>query len=189
MNKPTACSALEWNAMLGLADQLKRDGHYRDHLLIIVGSHFGLRIGDLLALRWCDFDNTDEVVIREGKTNKTRVIRINSRVVECVSFCKRQLDVSNTEEPLFANRSGKPMSVSYINKRLKWIFARYRVKTQNASSHTLRKTFGMRVYQMHGESDKALVFLSEVFGHASTATTRRYLGITKKQIADLYMTL
>lgn len=189
MNKTTTCSALEWNTMLGLADRLKADGLYRDHLLILVGSHVGLRISDLLALRWGDFDNADELVIQEGKTKKVRTIRINTRVRESVSLCRNQMVVTDPDQPLFANRSGDAIGISYVNKRLKWIFSRYRVKTQNASSHTLRKTFGMRVYQMHGESDKALVFLSEVFGHASTATTRRYLGITQQQIAELYMDL
>lgn len=189
MNKTTTCSALEWNTMLGLAERLKADGLFRDHLLILIGSHFGLRISDLLTLRWSDFEHTDELVLREGKTKKIRIIKINTRVQEAISFCRSHMVVTDPNHPLFANRFGDAIGISYVNKRLKWIFSMYRVKTQNASSHTLRKTFGMRVYQMHGESDKALVFLSEVFGHATTATTRKYLGISRQEISDMYMQL
>lgn len=189
MNKSTTCSALEWNTMLGLADRLKSDGLYRDHLLILVGSHLGLRISDLLSLRWGDFDNSDELIIREGKTKKIRTIRINARVRESIAHCRSRMNVTDPDQPLLANRFGAPIGISYVNKRLKWVFAMYRVKTQNPSSHTLRKTFGMRVYQLHGESEKALIFLSEVFGHSSTAITRRYLGITKQEISNLYMEL
>ncbi len=50
--KQTATSGMDWNTMLGLTQRLKQDEMYRDYLLITVGCYFGLRIGDLLKLRW-----------------------------------------------------------------------------------------------------------------------------------------
>lgn len=52
--KQTATSGMEWNIMLGLTQRLKQHKEYRDYLLITVGCYFGLRIGNLLSLRWCD---------------------------------------------------------------------------------------------------------------------------------------
>lgn len=178
--------------MLGLCSELKHDGLYRDHLLILMGCHFGLRISDLLRLAWKDVYGQDTVTIREGKTGKQRNIKVHMRVREALEYCKAYLADRpgwTIDDPILANRCGDPLTVSYVNKRLKWIFSRYRIKTQNASSHTLRKTFGKRVYDMNGETDKALVFLSEIFGHSNTAITRRYLGITQEEIADAYLKL
>lgn len=192
MNRLTTTSALEWNEMLGLCAELKRDGLYRDYLLIIIGCHFGLRISDLLQLTWKNVHKQEAIVVQEGKTGKKRVINVHARVREALVHCEGHLltgsDLKNGI-PILANRWGQSLSVSYINKRLKWIFSRYRIKTQNASSHTLRKTFGKRVYEMNGETDKALVFLSEILGHSNTGITKRYLGITQAAISNAYLSL
>jgi len=191
MKRNTTTSALEWNAMLGLCERLRSDGYHRDYLLVLAGCHFGLRISDLLRLTWKDV-RPDTIIVKEGKTGKVRTINVHTRVREALDLCQQQLvnDLDwSIDCPLFANRWGSPMTVSYINKRLKWLFIYYRVKTQNPSSHTLRKTFGRRVWEMHGESDQALIFLSEIFGHSNTAITRRYLGITQEKIASAYLAL
>ncbi|MGE0568926.1 MAG: tyrosine-type recombinase/integrase [Bacteroidia bacterium] len=187
--KTTTCSAIEWNTMLGLCERLKADGYYREYLLILLGSHFGLRISDLLLLTWEQLQSDYSFIVQEGKTKKVREIKLNIRIQEALDCMRKKMAIENTSNPIFSNRWGQPISVSYVNKRMKWIFVRYRIKTQNPSTHTLRKTFGMRVFQMHGESERALIFLSEVFGHSSTAITRRYLGITQQEISSMYLDL
>lgn len=188
----TTTAALDWNVMLGLTARLQTDQLYRDYLLILLGSHWGLRIGDLVLVRWIDVVGNDQLHIVEGKTKKRRVIYMNARVKEAIEFCLPRFQLQDgwrIDQSILSNRWGEPLSVSYVNKRLKWIFSRYRIKTQNQSSHTLRKTFGRRVWEMHGESDKALVFLSEIFSHSSTAITRKYLGITQEELGNAYLEL
>lgn len=178
--------------MLGLTARLRTDQLYRDYLLILLGSHWGLRIGDLVLVRWIDVVGNDQLHIVEGKTKKRRVIYMNARVKEAIEFCLPRFQLQDgwrIDQSILSNRWGEPLSVSYVNKRLKWIFSRYRIKTQNRSSHTLRKTFGRRVWEMHGESDKALVFLSEIFSHSSTSITRKYLGVTQEELGNAYLEL
>lgn len=190
--KQTATSVMEWNTMLGLTQRLKQDKMYRDYLLITVGCYFGLRIGDLLKLRWYDVADKDELLLKEEKTEKNRRITINSKVSEAVNLClneyrlKPRFDESGY---MFANRWGGPITISYVNKRLKYIFKKYQVAVKNPSSHTLRKTFGKRVYESDNKSERALIYLSEIFSHSSIAITRKYIGITQEQIADVYMSL
>jgi integrase len=90
---------------------------------------------------------------------------------------------------MFANRWGGAVTISYVNKRLKLIFKKYQVVVNNPSSHTLRKTFGKRVYESDNKSERALIYLSEIFSHSSIAITRKYIGITQEQIADVYMSI
>jgi len=47
-----ACSGLDWNVMLGLLTQLKKDKKWQDYPLICIGSYLGLRASDLLNLKW-----------------------------------------------------------------------------------------------------------------------------------------
>jgi len=190
--RQTTTSGMEWNTMLGLTDRIKRDQEYRDYLLITMGCYFGLRIGDLLSIKWCDVINKEELVIQESKTKKSRTISFNEKVVEAINLCSNELrsgDSHWNSDYVFANRWGGKLSVSYINKRLKVIFGKYNVRVQNPSSHTLRKTFGKRIYEMDGQSDRSLIYLSDIFGHSSTAITRSYIGITQNQIKDVYLSL
>src|ERR1035437_5413468 len=83
--KQTVTSGMDWNALLGLTQRLKQDRMYRDYLLITVGCYFGLRIGDLLKLRWCDVVGKDELLLKEEKTGKQRKITINAKVIEAVN--------------------------------------------------------------------------------------------------------
>ena len=68
--KQTATSGMEWNTALGLAQRLKEDRQTRDYLLIVVGCYFGLRIGDLLSLRWSDVLGKTEVQAGESRRNE-----------------------------------------------------------------------------------------------------------------------
>jgi integrase len=190
--RQTTTSGMEWNTMIGLTDRIKRDQEYRDYLLITMGCYFGLRISDLLSLKWNDVINKEELNIQESKTKKTRTITFNEKVIEAINICSNELRLENghwNSEYIFANRWGGQLSTSYINKRLKIVFTKYNVRVQNPSSHTLRKTFGKRVYEMDGQSDRALIYLSDIFGHSSTSITRSYIGITQDQIKDVYLNL
>ena len=190
--RTTTTSGMEWNAMIGFSLRLRQDKLYRDYLLITIGCYFGLRIGDLLSLKWVDIIGKEELYITEQKTKKLRKITINRKVIEAVDFCSKQLKLEtrfNENDYVFSNRWGGRLTISYINKRLKVIFRNYNVNVMNPSSHTLRKSFGKRIYEADNKSERALVYLSETFSHSSITTTRRYIGITQEQIADMYMGL
>jgi len=191
-NRKTTTSGMDWNVMTGLCHRLKEDELYRDYLLILVGSFFGLRISDLLQLRWQNVLDKTEVIITEQKTGKQRKITINAKVAEAVKFIVDKLQKQGRYRPdgyLFANRWGDRITISYVNKRLKYIFSKYHVNVQNPSSHTLRKTFGRRCWEADNKSERALVYLSEIFSHSSISITKKYIGITEQQIADVYLSL
>ena len=75
-----------------------------------------------------------------------------------------------------------------LNRILKKIFKQLSKKEQ-ISTHSLRKSFGRRVYDMNGQSEHALIKLSEVFGHSSIQLTRIYLGLKQEELNEVYMNL
>ena len=187
----TTCSGLDWHEMNGLLHQLKKDGKLKMYLFICCGCYFGLRAGDLLRLKWIDVEGND-FYITEKKTGKTRKVTINATVKEALDYVRAVLIKRRKYQPqgfLFFNKWGGALSLSYVNKQLHKLLAQYDIKTQNPSSHLCRKTFGRRVWSQDHQSERSLIYLSEIFGHSSVATTRRYLGITQQQIADVYMKL
>jgi len=74
---------------------------------------------------------------------KVRSITVNESLREILKYASNQITLSgrfNIENYLCANK--------YVNKLLKNTLKTYGIKTQNALTHTLRKTFGKRVWEM-----------------------------------------
>lgn len=185
----TTTNGMEWNVMHGLLSRLKHDNKLREYLLVSTGCYFGLRIGDLLNLRYLDVLERDEFTLCEKKTGKYRKITINKFIKNLLIDVYKKQKKTDLNQFLFANRNGGRITVQYANCTLHDIFEKYNIKVQNGSSHCLRKTFGKRVWEMDGKSERSIIYLSEIFSHASIATTKRYIGITEKQIADVYLQL
>ena len=66
----TTADYLRWDEMSNLVRRLSRDGDYKMSLLIAIGCFWGLRISDILSLRWKDILNVDEFTLQEKKTKK-----------------------------------------------------------------------------------------------------------------------
>jgi integrase len=62
-------------------------------------------------------------------------------------------------------------------------------KNENISTHSLRKTFGRRVYDMNNQSEHALTLLSDIFSHSNIQITRIYLGLKQEEFNDVYVNL
>lgn len=56
-------------------------------------------------------------------------------------------------------------------------------------AHTLRKTLGRRMYEMHGKTDEAIHIVQKFFGHKSKDSTMCYIGITDEKIKDTIQNL
>lgn len=192
LNSNTTTNGLDWNQMLGLLSRLKKDKRNFEFLLIATGSYFGLRAKDLLNLKWKDIHNTDTLTVVESKTGKTRLITINLNLKEVFDFCQNQQIKSgcfSSENYLFPNKSGESISIQYINRVLHRVFEKYNVKVQNGSTHTLRKTFGKRVWEVDGKSERSLIYLTQIFNHSSIQITKRYIGITQQDISNIYLSI
>lgn len=186
----TTTSSMDWDDFKSLIGKLERDGEYKFCLLISIGVFTGLRISDLLQLRFSQFDS-EILIIQEQKTKKTRRIKINPDLKEIVNRVRNRMVVFDTDQYIFLNRYGtKPIDKSYVNVKLKEIFKRYNISVDgNISSHLFRKTLGNRVLRLNNYSAESVILLMELFGHSSPAITKRYLGLREREIHDVYDSL
>lgn len=184
----TTSDFLEWEKMQSLVLKLERDNELKFALLIATGSYIGLRISDLLQLRWNQVLSQDYFTITEKKTKKTRKVTINPELQTILNRLFVQLEAKENDL-MFVNRFGdKPFSIQYVNSKLKEIFTNYKIKGQY-SSHFMRKTLGRRIWEVNKYSDQALLLLSQLFNHASVSTTKIYLGIRETEISNLYLSV
>ena len=147
---------------------------------IIVAINTGLRVSDLLSLEHDDLLNGYKE-FREQKTNKPKKILFNDAIIDAYNLLSNQRSGF-----VFLSQKGHVFVTQSINRRLKSIFPQ---KNKNISSHSLRKSYGRRVWTNNNESESSLIKLSEIFNHSSIKITRTYLGITQDEIEDVYMNL
>jgi integrase len=185
-NQKTTCSAIEWDDLLRLLDNLKITGNYKMLLLIGIGAYMGLRIGNIRVMKWVQLLNVDQVDVIENKTGKLRTVTINLALKELIRYCYSKLNV-HTDSFIFSNSFGKPLSRQSLNKNLHKVLNHHSVAVTGGSSHCLRKSFGRRIWQSNNRSESALILLGTIFQHTNINTTKIYLGINKQEIAQLYL--
>ena len=188
-----AADAMDWNEAVGLIQKLTRDERYRDSMLVSVGCMLGLRVSDFTRLRWSDLLDQNTFTLIEQKTGKTRKMRVNQRLRQQTLLCYTRLDIQDKSKYIFnsSQRYGeKPLSRVRVHQILKELQKTYGVSSAKVfSCHSLRKTFGRRVWLnecRQGRGDQALELLKELFGHQHVLVTKRYLGIREEEILALY---
>lgn len=157
--------------------------------LIILGINTGLRISDMLARKHSDFMNLktgDYLNIIEKKTGKVRRVKVNEYVYKAYQDLKKTLSRINPDGFIFLSQKNKVFATVSVNRILKDEFAGV---APTISTHTLRKTFGRRYYDSHGQTDYSLHILSDMFRHSNVALTRRYLGLRQDEFDNGYDSL
>ena len=183
----TTADYLVWSDAMNLIRKLAKDENYKMSLLIALGCFTGLRISDILALRWEQILSTEEFSIIEKKTGKKRTLRLNPQLQQHIQECYEHIQPIGVKAPILVSQKGTIFTIQAINRIFKDIKKKYKVKIKNFSCHSLRKTFGRQVYNMNSDSSElALVKLMELFNHSSIAITKRYLGLRQEEILQTY---
>ena len=178
---------LEWDTAMSLIRKLFKDRNYRMSLLIGCGCFFGLRISDILTLSWSMLLDDDKFTLNEKKTNKRRTVKINSDFQRHIKHCHDALHITNDDEKCFLSKKKMVYSTQRINILFKEIKKKYNLKIEHFSTHSMRKTFGRKVYESSGENaNMALIKLSEIFNHSNISITKIYLGIREKELLETY---
>lgn len=176
----TTSDYIEFDRATAIGEKLLRDEKLKTlGLYIIVSINSGLRISDVLSLKGENL-KTDTIKLVEKKTNKHREIKINDNIKKAVNQFHQLNDGY-----LFISQKKTVYRIQSINRLLKVIFKK-EAKSLNISTHSMRKSFGRKVYENCGESEKALNYLSELFNHTSLSVTRRYLGIRQEELNNIY---
>lgn len=187
-----------------ISQYLISNERYRDNMLFIVGINFGLRVSDLVQLRFCQLINNDysfktSFPVLEKKTKNTRKVQknryitINEAVMDAVTLYL-QNNPSHLDDYMFRSESNrgsntnKPLDRASVDRILKRIAKDLNLSNKMAT-HSLRKTFAYHQMVMSGNDPRKLLLLQKMFGHSSAAQTLDYIGITNEEIQEAYLSL
>jgi integrase len=173
-------------------DLLKDDKTSIIGFYIIFSANVGLRVSDVLKLKHSDLTNkkeNDALVICEKKTKKIRRITINRHIEKAYNLLVERLkerNQYNEDGYVFISQKKSVYTTRSLNRILKSVFENRKLCV---STHSMRKSFGRRVYENNNQSEHALVLLSEIFGHSSVGITRKYLGIRVEEFQNVFLSL
>jgi site-specific recombinase XerD len=153
--------------------------------LTILSINVGLRISDTLLLKHHQLQEK-EIILCEKKTGKRRIITLNENVRGAYEIYCSKLARYSGEDFVFISQNRKAYSARQVNRVLKKLFG---TRGKNVSTHSLRKTFGRRVWENDNYSERSLILLNQLFGHSSINTTKIYLSLQQEEIQDIYLNL
>ena len=146
----------------------------RNVLLFKIGISTGLRVGDIVKLKVLDVKGKSSFKIREGKTKKERTVHLNAIMADIADYTES----INEEGYLFPSRKGSHISTTQAYRIL--VQAAVLIGRTDIGSHSMRKTFGYHYYKRTHD----VVTLMNIFNHSDQSITKRYIGITEKEVAD-----
>src|SRR5579863_8238280 len=153
-------------------------GSELDGAIFLTAAFTGLRMGELLALRWVDVDFTGSVIrvrsswaggqLTTPKSGKVRSVPMAPDVASALAKLFGRDHWTGDDDLVFASETGTYLADSALRVRYK--SALQRAKLRNLRFHDLRHTFGTR---MIAKADVRRV--QEWMGHADIQTTMKYL--------------
>ncbi len=160
----------------------------REAECFLIGCNIALRAGDLLSLRFDQFDGGQEKVeIREQKSGFRKDIPVIDVVADAVSRLRDFYDSKNFEPTyLFQSTSNRtkslcqPICIQWLGKAFKDAAASLGLG-YNVNTHSMRKTWGYQSYS--GGTD--ISYIQALLNHREQYTTLRYIGATKDSIEKL----
>ncbi len=150
----------------------------QDAAIYTTAAFTGLRLGELLALRWREVDFTGAVIrvrasyaagaLTTPKSGKVRAVPMAPDVAAALARLGRRVDWVGEDDLVFSGVAGGYLDGSALRRRYK--AALVAADLRPLRFHDLRHTFGTR---MIAKADIRRV--QEWMGHADIQTTMRYL--------------
>lgn len=189
-NQLTTSDHLPYDEFTRLLDCLRNDGEYRWEMYARLSFCTACRASDTLRFRWKDILGVSSVTIVEQKTGKARKIPFNPSVQKSFDELWRALGCPDKKDFIMPSPKGdKPLTLQFVNMKLKEFKFKYRLKIDNFSTHTFRKTFGRYVYDTNNHSAESLILLNKILNHSSIQVTKTYIGITQEEVAGIYASI
>lgn len=168
-----------------VAPDISKDNGMRDRAMLELMYATGLRVSELLSLRFRNVNMQNGLITVYGKGNKQRSVPVSSFALE---FLRKYMDGprkrvkgSKDTDIIFLNRDGKALSRTYFFMQVKR-YAEEKGIDSSVSPHTLRHCFATHLL----ENGASLRAVQEMLGHSNIATTQIYTEVSTKRIMSAY---
>ncbi|WP_066048858.1 tyrosine-type recombinase/integrase [Robertmurraya korlensis] len=154
-----------------------KDQSVRDYLLFVLGINTGLKISEILTIKWSDILNENGSIKNFLEREEQKIpIYVNSKVKQAISLYLSSISYHYSDYVFKSSKTNEPITrqqaYRIINKAAKHVGIE-----GNIGTHSMRKTFGYHAYK----KGIAIALLQKIFHHTSSSETLKYLGIKKEE--------
>ena len=183
---PVALTTVEVTDLLKQPDIKKKLG-LRDRALLETLYATGIRVSELINLKFTDLHEELKLVKVFGKGSKERLIPISKVALSWINSYKEKvrdpliLKVGKNTDFIFLNSRG-----GSLTRQAVWQIIKHYCKLagiqKNVTPHTLRHTFATHLL----ENGADLRVVQEILGHSDISTTQIYTNLSQKHIIQVY---
>ena len=183
---PVALTTVEVTDLLKQPDIKKKLG-LRDRALLETLYATGIRVSELINLKFTDLHEELKLVKVFGKGSKERLIHISKVALSWIDSYKEKvrdpliLKVGKNTDFIFLNSRG-----GSLTRQAVWQIIKHYCKLagiqKNVTPHTLRHTFATHLL----ENGADLRVVQEILGHSDISTTQIYTNLSQKHIIQVY---
>jgi integrase/recombinase XerC len=152
----------------------------RDRAMLELFYSSGLRLSELVGLRWLDLNLEEGEVRVLGKGGKTRIVPVGRHAVAALRALGAERGMT-AESPVFRGRGGAAINPRTIQLRMNAL-ALQQGLPKHIHPHLLRHTFASHMLESSGD----LRAVQELLGHADIATTQIYTHLDFQHLAKVY---
>jgi integrase/recombinase XerC len=152
----------------------------RDRAMLELFYSSGLRLSELVGLRWIDVDLDGGEVRVLGKGSKTRVVPVGRHAITALRALGAE-EGMQADSAIFRGRGGAPINPRTVQLRMKTLALQQGIP-KHIHPHLLRHTFASHMLESSGD----LRAVQELLGHADIATTQIYTHLDFQHLAKVY---
>ena len=180
---PEVLTIEEIDALLNAIDLSKNEGH-RNRAMLETLYSCGLRVSELVGLRFSDLFFEEGFIRVIGKGNKERLVPVSPQVQKEIDIyqqhIRNHLNIQKgSENIVFLNRRGAQLTRVMVFTIIKNLAETIGLK-KNISPHTFRHSFATHLI----EGGANLRAIQEMLGHESITTTEIYTHLDQRFLRD-----
>jgi len=180
---PEVLSIEEIDSLLAAIDLSKNEGH-RNRAMLETLYSCGLRVSELVGLRFSDLFFEEGFIRVIGKGNKERLVPVSPQVQKEIDIYKQHIRnhlniQKGSENIVFLNRRGAQLTRVMVFTIIKNLAETIGLK-KNISPHTFRHSFATHLI----EGGANLRAIQEMLGHESITTTEIYTHLDQRFLRD-----
>lgn len=174
---PTVYTEEEVERMIHVIDRGSSQGK-RDYAMVLLAARYGLRVSDIIGLRFVNLDwDRDRICIIQKKTEKRVILPLSEEVGEAlIDYIRHgRPEVDSPCVFLTAQAPYKPLGSNILISRIKDCAARANivVNGRKTGPHALRHSLATNLLK----ASVSMPVISEILGHSSTESTKTYLRV------------
>jgi integrase/recombinase XerD len=180
---PEVLSIEEIDALLAAIDLSKNEGH-RNRAMLETLYSCGLRVSELVGLRFSDLFFEEGFIRVIGKGNKERLVPVSPQFQKEIDIYQKHIRnhlniQKGSENIVFLNRRGAQLTRVMVFTIIKNLAESIGLK-KNISPHTFRHSFATHLI----EGGANLRAIQEMLGHESITTTEIYTHLDQRFLRD-----